>query len=67
MKSDFKDNLKPNKILDYMIENCNFMTKELKEKNIEIKVFIQLVYSKKSDYIPRWWQTKTNIADIIHN
>ncbi len=54
MKSDFKDNLKPNKsFLDYMIENCNFMTKELKEKNIEIKVFIQLVYSKKSDYIPR--------------
>ena len=54
MKSDFKDNLKPNKsFLDYMIENCNFMTKELKEKNIEIKVFIQLVYSKKSDYIQR--------------
>lgn len=53
-ESDFKDNLKPNKsFLDYMIENWKFMTNELKEKNIEIKVFIQLVYSKKSDNIPR--------------
>ncbi len=46
-ESDFKDNLKPNKsFLDYLIENWNFMTNELKEKNIEIKVFIQLILPK---------------------
>ena len=46
-ESDFKDNLKPNKsFLDYIIENLKFMTNELKEKNIEIKVFIQLILPK---------------------